>query len=97
MIRLSNFDRTMIHGLALMSRPSLIPDDDDTKMLVRIIEKAAARAGDAPELVPLQREARRVAENLGPQRAISHHVAAAMNEFDRRCMAAAWDAARGAI
>ncbi|MBO9457314.1 hypothetical protein J7376_19650 [Paracoccus sp. R12_1] len=93
-MKLNAFDRTLIHGLGLMSRLPLIPDEADFRMLAEIIDKAAPRATRSPEMEPLLREARRIADNLGPHRAIEHYVARAMNDFDRRCMAAHWNAAR---
>lgn len=94
-MKLTNFDRTLIHGLGLMSRPRLITEPADDRMVIEIIGKAASRASSHDALAPLLREARRLSENLGEPRYIAHHVAGAMNEFDRQCMAAHWSAARG--
>ncbi len=94
-MKLTHFDRTLIHGLGLMSRPPLIEDRAEDRMLAEIIGKAAERATDCEDLRHLLVAARRVTDTRGPQRYIAHHIATAMNDFDRRCMAAHWDAARG--
>lgn len=94
-MKLTNFDRTLIHGLGLMSRPRLISEPADNRMVIEIIAKSADRASSGDALAPLLREARRLTENLNDPRYIAHHVATAMNEFDRQCMAAHWAAARG--
>lgn len=93
-MKLTHFDRTLVHGLGLMSRPSIIADPADHRMLVGILGQAVGRASDHPEMRKLVAEVRRIEDNLGRHSVIAHHVASAMNEFDRLCMAAHWDAAR---
>lgn len=93
-MKLSHFDRTLIHGLGVMSRPPIHQNPEHDRMVVDIISKCAPRVSSHDELRPLLREARRLSENLGPQRYIAHHIEAAMNDFDRMCMAVHWDAAR---
>lgn len=91
----SHFDRTIIHGLGLLSRPPIVPDPADHRMLVEILQKAAPRASAGEGMAALLREVRRIGDNRGPYSGIAHNVARAMNEFDRHCMAAHWDAAKG--
>ena len=96
-MRLTHFDRTIIHGLGLMSRPPIIPDPDDHRMLIAILQKAAPRASSGEGMAGLLREIRRIGDNRGPYVGIAHDVARAMNDFDRHCMAAHWDAAKGGL
>ncbi|RNF35069.1 hypothetical protein [Paracoccus methylarcula] len=95
-MKLSHYDRTMIHGLELMSRTPLIAEPENHKMMVRILEIAAERSSAYPELQPLVREVKRISDNLGPHVSIEYPLKLAMNEFDRMCMALHWDAAKGA-
>ncbi|RJL18241.1 hypothetical protein [Paracoccus siganidrum] len=97
-MKFSVYDRVLIHGLGLMSRPPLLADPANHKMQVRILAAAAERATAEAEIMrPLIAEADRIASNLGPHGAIAHHVAAAMNRFDESMMAAFWDKARASL
>ena len=93
-MKLTHFDRTIIHGLGLMTRPPIVPQPENDRMIIEIMAKAAARASDLPQLAPLFTEVRRLADACPRHRGITHHVIRAMDEFDRNCMAVHWDAAR---
>lgn len=94
-MKLTHFDRALIHGLGVLSRPSLIPDPREHHMLAEIVATCADRATRDGAMVPLIAAAAQVHPNDTQHCAIAHHIAAAMNDFDRWALGAHWDAARG--
>lgn len=94
-MKLTHADRALIHGLGVLSRPPLIADPREHKMLTEIVESCADRATAAGAMVPLIAAAAMAHPNDRLHRAIAHHIAAAMNEFDRWALGAHWDALRG--
>lgn len=94
-MKLTHFDRALIHGLGVLSRPSLIPDPREHRMLAEIAATCAKRATPEGAMRPLIAAADLVHPDDRQHRAIAHHIAAAMNEFDRWALGAHWDAARG--
>lgn len=94
-MKLSHFDRSLIHVLGVLSRPSLLPDESEHRMLVHIANEAAERATSEGVMVPLIKAAALAHPVDRQHRAIAHHIAAAMNDFDRWALGAHWDAARG--
>jgi len=94
-MKLTHFDRALIHGLAVLSRPPLIPDDGEHRMLADIVEQCAARASKEGAMIPLIGAAGMVGRTCQIHRGVVHHVAAAMTDFDRWALGAHWDAARG--
>ena len=96
-MKLSHYDRTLIHALGVASRPPLIDNPSSHHMLVSIIEVCVDRVAHNPhaQLEPLIAAARLAHPDPKRHRATVHHIAAAMNEFDRWALGAHWDAARG--
>lgn len=94
-MKLSHFDRTLIHGLGQLSRPPLIDDPRDHALLADIVGVSAERASSAPEIARLVAVADRVGATPDAHRGTVHEVAIALNAFDRLAMAAHWSAARG--
>ncbi|MEE2860860.1 MAG: hypothetical protein VYB46_08620 [Pseudomonadota bacterium] len=94
-MKLTHFDRSLIHVLGVLSRPPLVADTEEHRMLVDIAAKAAERATQDGAMLPLIKAAALVHPVDRHHRAIAHHVAAAMNDFDRWALGAHWDAARG--
>ena len=94
-MKLTHYDRALIHGLGLMSRPPLIADPREHRMVADIVATCAKRATPEGAMVPLITAADQVHPDDRQHRAIAHHVAAAMNDFDRWALGAHWDAARG--
>lgn len=95
-MKLTHYDRTLIHGLALLSRPPLIPDPARHKMVAEIVTIAADRATDQGEIAHLVRIAGQIGMTPEAHHRVFHNVASVMNEFDRVALGAHWDAARGA-
>jgi len=94
-MKLTHFDRALIHGLAVLSRPLLIPDDGEHRMLAGIVTSCAERATSDGAMLPLIRAAGLIGRTPAIHRGTVHHIAAAMNDFDRWALGAHWDAARG--
>lgn len=94
-MKLSHFDRVLIHGLGLMSRPPLITDARDHAMIVDLIGVAAERATAQGEILALIKAADRVGPTPTIHRGMVHEIQAAMNSFDRYAMGAHLGAARG--
>lgn len=94
-MKLTHFDRALIHGLALMSRPPIVPDPADHKMIAEIVALSADRASAAGEMPALVAAAARVGATPEIHRGTAHEIAAAMDRFDRLAMAAHFDAACG--
>lgn len=94
-MKLTHFDRALIHGLGVLSRPPLNPDPREHRMLAEIAATCADRATRDGAMLPLIAAADLVHPNDRQHRAIAHHIAAAMNDFDRWALGAHWDAARG--
>ncbi|MDP0929027.1 hypothetical protein Q0601_17720 [Paracoccus onubensis] len=93
-MKLSHYDRAMIHGLEIMTRPHAGAEPENHEMMVRILSTCAERSSAYPQLQPLVREVQRISDNLGPHSGIIYPIQLAMNEFDRMCMAVHWDAAK---
>lgn len=94
-MKLTPFDRALIHGLAVLSRPPLIADEREHRMLADIVEQCAGRASKDGSMIPLISAASMVGRTSQIHRATVHHLAATMNDFDRWALGAYWDAARG--
>lgn len=95
-MNLTHFDRALIHGMGLMSRPPLIPEPAGHVMLAGILSHCAARAERAGPVGRLIEAARHVHADERLHRGTAHLIARAMDEFDREMMGVHWDAARGA-
>lgn len=94
-MKLTQFDRALIHGLAVLSRPPLTPDAREHQMLADIVTTCAERATPDGAMLPLIRAAGHVGRTPTIHRGTVHLIAAAMNDFDRWTLGAHWDAARG--
>ncbi|WP_373945058.1 hypothetical protein [Paracoccus marcusii] len=94
-MKLTQFDRALIHGLAVLSRPPLTPNAGEHAMLADIVAKCAERATSDSAMMPLIRAAGQVGRTPEIHRGTVHLIAAAMNDFDRWALGAHWDAARG--
>ena len=94
-MKLTHFDRTLIHGLGLVSRSRLTPNDANEAMYRRIVVAAGQRASREGPMLPLIAEARRIEENLGSHYGIQRMIGAAMDAFDADMMAAHWEQTRG--
>lgn len=94
-MKLMPFDRALIHGLAVLSRPPLTPDAGEHAMLADIVARCAERATSEGAMLPLIRAAGQVGRTPEIHRGTVHLIAATMNDFDRWALGAHWDAARG--
>ena len=94
-MKLSQFDRALIHGLAVLSRPPLTPVAGEHAMLADIVAMCAERATSEGAMMPLIRAAGQVGRTPEIHRGTVHLIAATMNDFDRWALGAHWDAARG--
>lgn len=94
-MKLTNFDRALIHGLAVLSRPPLIPDAREHAMLADIVATCADRASREGAMIPLIKAAGHVGRTPEIHKGTVHLIAEAMNDFDRWALGAYWDAARG--
>ncbi len=94
-MKLMPFDRALIHGLAVLSRPPLTPDAGEHAMLADIVARCAERATSEGAMLPLIRAAGQVGRTPEIHRGTAHLIAATMNDFDRWALGAHWDAARG--
>ncbi len=56
-MKLTQFDRALIHGLAVLSRPPLTPNAGEHAMLADIVAKCAERATSDSAMMPLIRAA----------------------------------------
>lgn len=94
-LKLTHWDRALIHGLGVLSRPPLIINSQDHRMLEEIVSTCAERASPLRCLEPLIACAASVHPDARLHRGAAHQLADAMNEFDRWALGAYWDAARG--
>jgi len=94
-LKLTHWDRALIHGLGVLSRPPLIINSQEHRMLAEIVGTCAERSSELPCLEPLVACGRAVHPDARLHRGAAHQLADAMNDFDRWALGAYWDAARG--
>lgn len=94
-MKLNHFDRALIHGMGLMSRPPIIAQPQDHRMVAGIVTAAAERAQRSGPMGDLVGAARHVHADERLHRGTAHLIARAMDDFDRYMLAIHWDAVRG--
>lgn len=94
-MKLTHWDRALIHGLGVLSRPPLILNSQEHRMLVEMVGVCADRASPLPCLEQLAKAGAAVHPDARLHRGAAHRLADAMNDFDRWALGAYWDAARG--
>lgn len=93
-MKLSHYDRALIHGLGVLSRPPLM-EAVQHRMVADLVAFAADRATARGAMLALIHAASKVGPTPQIHRGTMHEIAAAMNDFDREAMGAHLDAARG--
>lgn len=94
-LKLTHWDRALIHGLGVLSRPPLIINSQEHRMLAEIVGTCARRVTPVECLEVLSKAAADVHPDARLHRGMAHHLADVMNEFDRWALGVYWDAARG--
>ena len=94
-MKLTHYDRVVIHGLGLLARPPIVPQPDDHRLVAGIVAVAAERASREGLMADLVAAVRHVHPDEALHRGTAHHIARALADFDRAALGAHWDAARG--